>query len=212
MKNNDAGGDRLTETSDQWSELSAWDRRRAQSRAEILAAARVAFRERGYAGVSMRQLAEDVGQSHGALYQHFETKEKLFDALVDESFDQLATAFRRLPKSGDPVRIIRRAARLYVAFGLENPAAYEFAFILKKSGVPRAVKPHLAYELLRKIVKRAIDEKRFRRMNVDTASQALWAAVHGITALLLTRPKFPWANREAVIRKVIDGAVDGLLR
>ena len=160
----------------------------------------------------MRQLAEDVGQSHGALYQHFETKEKLFDALVAESFDQLATALRRLPKRGDPVRLIRRAARLYIAFGLENPAAYEFAFILKKNGEARETKPHLAYELMRGLVKRAIDEKRFRRMNVDTASQVLWAGVHGITALLVTRPGFPWANREAVIRNVIDSAVNGLLR
>ena len=204
---------RLTATSDQWSGLTGWDRRRAKSRAEILAAARAAFAERGYDGVSMRQLAEDVGLSHGALYQHFETKEQLFDALVEESFDSLAAALRRLPRSGDPVRLIRRAARLYVSFGVENPSAYEFAFILKKSGEPpRAIKPHLAYELLRALVKRAIDEKRFRRMRVDTASQALWAAVHGITALLVTRPRFPWAGREAVIRNVIDSAVDGLLR
>ncbi len=54
-------------------------------------------------------------------------------------------------------------------------------------------------------------EKRFRATDVDVASQALWSAVHGITALLIARPTFPWANRDAVIRRVIDSAVDGLL-
>ncbi|HKO57528.1 MAG TPA: TetR/AcrR family transcriptional regulator, partial [Thermoanaerobaculia bacterium] len=72
--------------------------------------------------------------------------------------------------------------------------------------------PHRAYQYMRDLVQQCIDEKRFRRMNADTASQALWAAVHGITCLLIVRPTFPWKDREAVIRRVIDSAVDGLAR
>jgi hypothetical protein len=30
--------------------------------------------------------------------------------------------------------------------------------------------------------------------------------------MLIARPDFPWADRDAVIRRVIDSAVDGLLR
>jgi len=56
-----------------------------------------------------------------------------------------------------------------------------------------------------------MDEKRFRRMDVDVASQALWAAVHGVTSLLVLRPTFHWANPDRVIAEVIDAAVDGLL-
>jgi hypothetical protein len=48
-------------------------------------------------------------------------------------------------------------------------------------------------------------------MDVDVASQVLWAAGHGITSLLILRPAFPWANRETLIGQVIDAAVDGLL-
>jgi hypothetical protein len=65
---------------------------------------------------------------------------------------------------------------------------------------------------MRALVKRCIDEKRFRAMDVDVASQALWTAVHGVTAMMIARPDFPWADRDAVIRRVIDSAVDGLLR
>jgi hypothetical protein len=60
-------------------------------------------------------------------------------------------------------------------------------------------------------VKRCIDEKRFRIRNVDLASQALWTAVHGITALLILRPDFPWAKKTALIGLVVDSAVDGLV-
>jgi len=56
-----------------------------------------------------------------------------------------------------------------------------------------------------------MDEKRFRPMDVDVASQVLWATVHGITSLLILRPAFPWANRDKLIAQVIDSAVDGLM-
>lgn len=186
---------------------------REELRRSILDAAREAFVNDGYEAVSMRVLADRIGCSHPALYLHFKDKREIFDAIVEESFAQLEVALRgmKVPKN-DPVRWARKAARAYVDFGLANPHAYEFAFVLRRpEGSPKAV-PHPAYGLLRKLVKRCIDEKRFRAMDVDVASQALWTAVHGITAMLIARPDFPWANRDAVIRRVIDSAVDGLLR
>jgi len=56
-----------------------------------------------------------------------------------------------------------------------------------------------------------MDEKRFRRMDVDAASQALWAATHGIASLLILGPRFAWADRDKLIGPVIDAAVDRLL-
>ena len=38
-----------------------------------------------------------------------------------------------------------------------------------------------------------------------------WAAVHGITSLLIARPTFPWVDPEELIGQVIDSAVDNLL-
>jgi len=185
---------------------------REELRRTILDAAREAFAEHGFENVSMRMLAERIGCSHGALYLHFRDKREIFDAIVEESFEQFTAALRSSKaRSGDPVRWVRRAARAYVEFGLENPHAYEFAFVLRRPpGSP--TQPHSAYGLMRALIKRCIDEKRFRAMDVDVASQALWSAVHGITALLIARPDFPWAGRDAVIRRVIDSAIGGLLR
>lgn len=159
----------------------------------------------------MRQLAEMVGCSHGNLYLHFKDKEALFDCLVEESFEQFADGLRKVPESvryGDPVEFIRKLGRAYVEFGVANASVYEFAFMLRRPGLS---KPSVTYERLRSVVQRCIDEKRFRRMDVDAASQALWAAAHGITSLLILRPQYPWADREKLIGQVIDAAVDGLL-
>ena len=182
-------------------------------RRTILDAAREAFVQHGYEGVSMRQLAESVGCSHSNLYVHFKDKETLFDRLVEESFDQFAEGLASVPESarrGDPVAFLRKAGRAYVEFGVANASVYEFVFILRRPG-QHLRKPHVTYERMRSLVQRCVDEKRFRRMDVDAASQALWAAAHGITSLLILRPGFPWASRDKLVGQVIDAAVDGLL-
>jgi len=191
--------------------VSKWRKQhRAELRQIILDAARDAFRRDGFDSVSMRKLAEAVGLSHGAIYGYFKDKDELFDALVQQSFDQLAATLHALPgRSGDPVRFLKRAGRAYVEFGLKNPGAYEFAFILRRPGA--GSKRHMAYGYLHAAVERCIEEKRFRVRNVDVASQALWAAVHGITSLLILRPDFPWVKKKTLIAQVVDGAVDGLL-
>jgi AcrR family transcriptional regulator len=187
-------------------------RYRDQLRRTILDAAREAFVHDRYEDVSMRKLAEKVGCSHGNLYLHFKDKEALFDCLVEESFAEFDAALRAQAESlrrGDPVEMVRKMGRAYAAFGLANPSAYEFAFLLRRPEQPS--KPHVSYERLRSLTKRCLDEKRFRPMDVDLASQVLWAAVHGITSLLILRPRFPWADRENVIGQVVDAVVDGLL-
>jgi AcrR family transcriptional regulator len=191
--------------------VSSWrEHHRTELRQAILDAATDAFARDGYASVSLRAVAEAVGLSHGAIYGYFKDKDELFEALVEQSFDRFAVALRSLPgRRGDPVRFLKRAGRRYVEFGLKNPGAYEFAFILRRP--EDGQKPHSTYEQLRAAVQRCIDEKRFRILNVDLASQALWTAVHGVTALLILRPHFPWAKKKALIGMVVDSAVDGLV-
>jgi AcrR family transcriptional regulator len=190
------------------------ERYRNVLRRAILDAAREAFVRDGYEGVSMRRLAERVGCSHANLYLHFKDKEALFYCLVEESFDQFGDGMRRqieAARSGDPVTLVRKMGRAYVEFGVANPSVYEFAFLMRRPGRGRPDKPHVPYERLQSLVRRCMDEKRFRRMDVDAASQALWAAAHGITSLLIRRPAFAWADRDKLIGQVIDAAVDGLL-
>jgi len=83
-------------------------------------------------------------------------------------------------------------------------------FMLRRPG-NRPRKPHFTYERMQALVQRCIDEKRFRDVSVDAASQALWAAAHGITSLLIVRPTFAWVDREQLIGQVVDAAIDALL-
>jgi AcrR family transcriptional regulator len=118
-------------------------------RAAILAAARAAFAERGYAKATIREIAQRAGVTHGLVMRHFTSKEELFIAAVPGSrdlgdvlsgppetlADRIAQAFvQRMeqPESDDPfLAVIRSAAagepaatRLYDAMRSRSLEAY----------------------------------------------------------------------------------------
>lgn len=53
-----------------------------ETRERILDVARRLFVERGYAGTSIRDIAEDLRMTKGSLYYHFSSKEELLNALM----------------------------------------------------------------------------------------------------------------------------------
>jgi len=66
--------------------------RRGGRRAEILDAATELFHARGFAGVTVDQLAASLGMSGPALYRHFRGKQDLLRAVVDDAVTRLEAA------------------------------------------------------------------------------------------------------------------------
>ncbi len=83
--------------------------KRAQTRREIIAAAAQAIAERGFHGMSMRDLARATGRSLAGFYNYFASKEDVLFALQKEAFENLVvTTQRALALAKDA------PARLYV--------------------------------------------------------------------------------------------------
>ena len=193
--------------------LSLRDRKKAHLRSAILTAARKLCVRDGYEGFSMRALAQRMNCSPAAIYLYFESRDELFDCLVEDSFARLGEVRARLQRGKpekDPMAFLKKGARLYVEFGLKNPEVYKFAFLILRPDTPKARIPHQAYQALKESVAACVEQGRLRRVDVETTSQALWAAIHGVTALLIMRPSFPWVNKDKLIKQVIDNAVDSL--
>jgi AcrR family transcriptional regulator len=184
------------------------------TRDTILNAAREIFVRDGYEAFSMRRLAAHLGCAVGTPYVHFKSKEHLFQTLVEISFDRLyhcLSGLRDRHQNGDPVLLLKKGMYTYIQFGLQNPNDYRFAFLLRTLTPDQPYRVHPAFEELRFAVARCTRENRFREVDEETVAQALWAAIHGITSLLLQRPNFPWAGRTKVIEQVINNAVDSLI-
>ncbi|MDJ0787386.1 MAG: TetR/AcrR family transcriptional regulator [Myxococcota bacterium] len=59
-------------------------RRAERKRGDIIRAARLLFASEGVEGASMAEIAKEAAVSTATLYRHFEDKEQLFSAVVDE--------------------------------------------------------------------------------------------------------------------------------
>jgi AcrR family transcriptional regulator len=191
--------------------MNATDRRarqNAEMKGLILGAAREMFVRDGTGRISMRRLAEKIGYSPGTIYLYFPGKEALLNALVAESFDKLSQTLRKTRRD-DPVETLSLGLKAYVHFGLRHPNHYQFAFMLPPQ--PGPYRPHDAFEYLRECVRRCVHAGRFRKADIETTAQILWADVHGLTSLLIVRPSFPWVRRNALIEESIGNSVRGLL-
>lgn len=185
-------------------------RHREALKSGILDAAREIFVHDGFDGFSMRKLALAVGYSPAALYLHFASKEDLFEALVEESFVHLFEVLAGLLKdeSRDPAARIRAGLRLYVEWGLAHPHEYQIAFGVRTPD-RKPYRTHAAFDVARSLVKKCLPGSTPRE--VESRAQALWAATHGVTSLLIQRPSFPWVSKDRLIDDVIESAVRGAI-
>ncbi|MCR5119152.1 MAG: TetR/AcrR family transcriptional regulator [Lachnospiraceae bacterium] len=60
-----------------------------QTHERILKSAVEHFKARGFSGASIRQICKDAGVTNGAFYAHFESKEDLFDKIVEPVLEGL---------------------------------------------------------------------------------------------------------------------------
>jgi AcrR family transcriptional regulator len=194
------------------------EREKETLRQEILDAARELFVKEGYENVSMRRIAEKIEYSPTTIYLYFEDKASLLFAICDETFAKLAKRMETIVKGeDDPVESLKRGCRAYVEFGLKYPNHYRVTFINHPQihlGADHYLRDGSmgmrAYGFLRAGVEQCIKQKRFRESDVDAVTQMIWAGGHGLTSLLITKPDFPWANRNQLIDLLIDTLVEGL--
>jgi AcrR family transcriptional regulator len=72
------------------------------TRRKILEAAIDVFGEVGYAAASWGTIIERTGMTKGALYHHFDSKESLASAIIEEGSDTLLLAFRNMSGPSSP--------------------------------------------------------------------------------------------------------------
>ena len=200
------------------------DRRARQKtllRQQILDAARELLVREGYERLSMRRVAERIDYSPTAIYLHFKNKQDLVFSLCDETFAKLVRELETLPQEiADPLVRLRAGLERYIAFGLKHPDHYLPAFVLP---APEDLDPKRRQEAmsadsnglralgcLRDCIADGVRARKLRKVDPDVAARAAWAAIHGVTSLLIVHKSFPWGDQKAVIAATIDALVDGL--
>jgi AcrR family transcriptional regulator len=187
---------------------------------KILDAARELFVREGYESVSMRKIANKIEYSPATIYTYFKDKDEILDCLCEETFRKLSE--EKMPAvhkmTGDALEVLKKGMETYIQFGLDHPEHYIVTFILKAPPYERPGRYETrkaktgkdCFDNMRRLVRRCMEEGKVRNADLEETSQALWAGIHGLTALLITHPGFPFAEREGLIRRTIEILVRGV--
>lgn len=187
-------------------------------RGEILAAAERIFVECGYEGATIRKIADAVGVSSTALYMHFRDKSEILSRICEAAFDELIARADEIARLDvPPEERIRRHLQAYVEFGFAQPNTYRLVYLTRPQEADHGAQlaaQRLGGELFDRFRAPVRQLAQAGRLKADpeTAAQTLWAGVHGVVALILTKPYFPWVPREQLAGAMLDALFEGLIR
>ncbi|MHB8512285.1 MAG: TetR/AcrR family transcriptional regulator [Actinomycetota bacterium] len=98
------------------------------TKGRILEAAWRLARENGLAGLSLRDLASEVGMKAPSLYTYFPSKNHIYDAMYAQGLQQMAAEFAKLKPNSDPVQDLRQWTRTFLRLCTEDPTRYQIIF------------------------------------------------------------------------------------
>jgi len=132
---------------------------------------------------TLREVARKAGVSHNAPYRHFTSKDHLIAAMAAESFRQLLAFVRAaVAEAPAPQDRLQAAARAYLRFALKNPSRFNLMFhsTFDRHAFPEYV---AAYREALALIAELLQTHQVLNKDIDTASELVWASVHGITGL-----------------------------
>ncbi len=193
-------------------------------------------REAGPDGVVVREATRRVGVSPTAAYRHFADRHSLLAAVAQQARDALADAMAaavaEVPGRAGRRRAVARlqaTGRAYVRFALAEPGLFRTGFAgfdqagpvgdgtadadgtpAGAVGCPPDPRPDRAYAILTAALDELVDAGALPAARRPGAEAAAWAAVHGLSLLLLDEVLLPARTDpgpliEVTLRMVTEG-------
>lgn len=155
--------------------------------------------------LTMRSVATAAGVTTPSVYRHFPNKESLLQAVLVERFaaftDRLTAA---AGTAAGPLARLTAMSRAYVRTGLEQPGHYRVLFSSTNAGPAGLGLPEdtehpgaASFRLLVDAVTACLPPA--RTPAAVLLATGLWAALHGLVDLRITKPEIPWPDLDALI-------------
>ena len=101
--------------------MSQQSKPRSDAPAKILEAADILFCERGYDAVSMQQVAEHAGVNKALLFYYFNSKDQLFDHVLEQYYaSHMGALAASFAGGGDVLQRLHRMIDAYLDFMADN--------------------------------------------------------------------------------------------
>jgi AcrR family transcriptional regulator len=155
-------------------------------RAELLDLAQQRVEQTGAAGLSLRELAREIGVSHGAPQRHFADKQALLDALAIKGLEQLGDLLDARIGDGDFDDRLLAFAHGYVDFATAHPVLLSLIFARKDTGSSPALRAanERAFATPQRMIEDALRAGDIVDDDVERVSMAVLATIQGLATII----------------------------
>lgn len=176
-------------------------------------AALALFARHGYAAVSMRQIAGEVGVQAGALYNYTSDKQSLLYDLMRGHLADLLAAWAAEPPARDPMQALERFTRFHIRFHSARPDEVFIAYMELRNLTPgnfaEIEKLRRAYESeLETILRDGVAAELFAVPEPRVTAMALIAMLTGVNTWFRTTGRLSLGEVEQLywdmVRKTVS--------
>jgi AcrR family transcriptional regulator len=156
--------------------------------------------------LTMRAVATAADVTPPSVYRHFPDKQSLVAAVIAERFAEFTSVLRAAADSAGehPIPRLQAMARAYVRTGLAQPGHYRVLFSATNAGPAGLGLPEetehpgaASYRTLVETVAACLPTSRGTAA-LPLATE-LWASLHGIVDLRITKPELPWPDPDLLL-------------
>nr|WP_202422732.1 TetR/AcrR family transcriptional regulator [Gordonia sp. SID5947] len=166
----------------------------------MIAAGRRLLEREGAAALTVRAVATEAGVAPMGVYNHFDGKDGLLDAVVTDGFAEFATAVAA--HDGDAATRLRNSGRNYREFAIANPTLYGLMFSAECEAEDEVAAR--AFGVLADIVRYGQAAGVIRLGDATHLAAQIWACVHGAVSLELGSVYPPFIDVAASYEHVLD--------
>ena len=157
--------------------------------------------------LTMRAVASAAGVTPPSLYRHFPDKQSLVRTVITKRFDEFARVLGRAADAhggGDARTRLHAIATAYVRWGLEQPGHYRVLFSATNAGpaglgLAEGVEHPGAASFRTLVDAVAACLSPPRQASTLPPAIELWASLHGIVDLRITKPEMPWPDPSILV-------------
>jgi AcrR family transcriptional regulator len=196
------------------SKKSPSERRHGRTRQAILDAARAIINEQGVDALSMRTLAEEVDYSPSALYNYFDNKEEIIEAIRAEGWALFDAMDQSSLQAGlSPAELLYQSGLAYLKFAETYPDHY-LLMMSPSDRVPESLDEFMQWPNFRELVDSVDAMVASGYLKVPSGYTSLhlafliWFVVHGIAMLKLTLMRDCQPEFDEISAQVMRAAVD----
>ena len=163
------------------------------------------IKQEGEEALSLRKVAAKCGVSNAAPYAHFKNKNEFLAAIQQHIMSLFATSLEEVYEEyKNTESLLLMLGKSYVMFFSQNPFYYDFLFSRKNININLLLdNPNPPLAMLKKAATSVFQKVNMPEEMIQNKMIAMWALVHGLTALI-TMPNIEYDNNwEVRIEEII---------